>query len=40
MELLQIAIGVIVFPLIMGYMIGKKHVDPNTPEGAVYYKQI
>jgi hypothetical protein len=37
MEYLAVFVGVTVFPLLFGYVMGRSQVDPNTKEGAVYY---
>lgn len=28
---------VVVAPLLVGYAYGANHIDPNTPEGVIYY---
>jgi len=37
MEYLAVFVGVIVFPLMFGYVVGRNQVDPETKQGAVYY---
>lgn len=37
MEFTIVLISVIAMPLLMGYIRGYEGVDPNTPEGKVYY---
>ena len=27
----------VVVPLFFGYIVGRNHIDPNTPEGKIYY---
>ena len=37
MEFAIVLLSVIVMPLLMGYFRGYGSVDPNTPEGKIYY---
>lgn len=34
---LLIALSCIAFPLAIGWLYGRKDIDPNTPEGRRYY---
>lgn len=33
-------VSVVIIPLTVGYFYGKSNVDPNTPEGVAYYKEM
>lgn len=38
MALIYVLVGIIIVPLLVGYLNGCKDIDPETPEGKQYYK--
>lgn len=39
MDYTAIVAAVTVFPILVGYLRGRKNIDPNTPAGKGYYNE-
>ena len=35
----QLIFSIILLPIVVGYVYGRKQVDPNTAHGKIYYSQ-
>jgi len=40
MGIFVVVFTTVALPIAVGYYHGKNNVDPNTPEGKIYYREV